>query len=105
MEYIFDAFLLWTGRFVFVGAILIALALLGTGVAKIYHFLIKKMQTYASDSFASFAHYPSSAFSLSFSCCQHEISHFFCWYLPKPDSSSANSKLLTNHIYLQKLQP
>ena len=39
MEYIFDAFLLWAGRLIFVGAILMALALLGTGVANLSLFL------------------------------------------------------------------
>lgn len=36
MEYIFDAFVLWTGRLVFIGTILMALAFLGTGVANLF---------------------------------------------------------------------
>jgi len=41
MEYIFDAFFLWTGRLVFIGAILMALAYLGTGVANLSLFIVK----------------------------------------------------------------
>ena len=42
MEYIFDAFVLWTGRLVFIGTILMALAYVGTGVANLFLFMYKK---------------------------------------------------------------
>jgi len=41
MEYIFDTLFLWTGRLVFIGTILMALAFLGTGVANLSLFIIK----------------------------------------------------------------
>ena len=41
MEYLFDALTLWAGRFVFGGAILLALVFLGIGIANLSMFLIK----------------------------------------------------------------
>ena len=39
MEYLFDALTLWTGRLVFLGAILLALVFFGIGVANLSMFI------------------------------------------------------------------
>ena len=41
MEYVFDAFTLWAGRLVFLGAILLALVFIGIGVANLSIYLMK----------------------------------------------------------------
>ena len=41
MEYVFDAFTLWAGRLVFLGAILLALVFFGVGVANLSIYLMK----------------------------------------------------------------
>ena len=41
MEYLFDAFALWAGRLVFLGAILLALVFVGIGVANLSMYLMK----------------------------------------------------------------